>query len=292
MPGLSIVARCCPAGGLSWRIVRIAVAKETREGETRVALVPELVGSSPRSGTTSRSSRAPVTGRCTPTRSTSRRARRSSRSPWQRADVVVSVNPLDASVDQPAAAGHRDGLVPADRLPRRVTDLRDGWITSFAMELVPRISRAQSMDALSSQALVAGYRCAIVAAGPAAPVLPAQHDCRRHGPAGRGRRARRRGGGPAGHRDREAARRRRQGVRRPRRCRRGDPVDGRRRDRARPRDARGLRRLRPGDDRGPRPAAARPAHAVHRRRRRADHHRRRSRAARLRCWSPGRWSSR
>jgi NAD(P) transhydrogenase subunit alpha len=33
------------------------------------------------------------------------------------------------------------------------------------MELVPRISRAQSMDALSSQALVAGYRCAIVAAG-------------------------------------------------------------------------------------------------------------------------------
>jgi NAD(P) transhydrogenase subunit alpha len=37
--------------------------------------------------------------------------------------------------------------------------------TSFAMELVPRISRAQSMDALSSQALVAGYRCAVVAAG-------------------------------------------------------------------------------------------------------------------------------
>ena len=38
-------------------------------------------------------------------------------------------------------------------------------VTSFAMELVPRISRAQSMDALCSQALVSGYRCAIVAAG-------------------------------------------------------------------------------------------------------------------------------
>ena len=38
-------------------------------------------------------------------------------------------------------------------------------ITTFAMEQVPRISRAQSMDALSSQALVSGYRCAIVAAG-------------------------------------------------------------------------------------------------------------------------------
>jgi NAD(P) transhydrogenase subunit alpha len=46
-----------------------------------------------------------------------------------------------------------------------VADLRDCSVTSFAMELVPRISRAQSMDALSSQSLVSGYRCAIVAAG-------------------------------------------------------------------------------------------------------------------------------
>src|SRR5680860_123126 len=46
-----------------------------------------------------------------------------------------------------------------------VVDLRDIGVTAFAMELVPRISRAQSMDALSSQALVSGYRGAIVAAG-------------------------------------------------------------------------------------------------------------------------------
>jgi NAD(P) transhydrogenase subunit alpha len=46
-----------------------------------------------------------------------------------------------------------------------VRELRDCAVTSFALELVPRISRAQSMDALSSQALVAGYRCAVVAAG-------------------------------------------------------------------------------------------------------------------------------
>jgi NAD(P) transhydrogenase subunit alpha len=42
-----------------------------------------------------------------------------------------------------------------------VRALRDGRVTSFAMELVPRISRAQSMDALTSQALVAGYRCVL-----------------------------------------------------------------------------------------------------------------------------------
>ena len=46
-----------------------------------------------------------------------------------------------------------------------MAERRDLELTSFAVELIPRISRAQSMDALSSQALVAGYRCAIVAAG-------------------------------------------------------------------------------------------------------------------------------
>jgi NAD(P) transhydrogenase subunit alpha len=42
--------------------------------------------------------------------------------------------------------------------------LADAGITSFAMEAVPRITRAQSMDALSSQATVAGYRAALIAA--------------------------------------------------------------------------------------------------------------------------------
>ena len=37
-------------------------------------------------------------------------------------------------------------------------------ITSFALELLPRISRSQSMDGLSSQAAVAGYECALIAA--------------------------------------------------------------------------------------------------------------------------------
>jgi H+-translocating NAD(P) transhydrogenase subunit alpha len=56
-------------------------------------------------------------------------------------------------------------FLPVNQSLDLVADLRDGGITSFAMELVPRISRAQSMDALSSQALVAGYRCAVVATG-------------------------------------------------------------------------------------------------------------------------------
>ncbi|HEY2644982.1 MAG TPA: Re/Si-specific NAD(P)(+) transhydrogenase subunit alpha [Galbitalea sp.] len=52
---------------------------------------------------------------------------------------------------------------PTSNLPV-VDALRKDGITAFALELVPRISRAQSMDALTSQALVAGYRCVLEAA--------------------------------------------------------------------------------------------------------------------------------
>ena len=81
------------------------------------------------------------------------------------ADVVTTVAPLD--LDQ--ARRLRDGAItigflPVGAEPDLVALLREKHVLGFAMEAVPRISRAQSMDALSSQALVAGYRCALVAA--------------------------------------------------------------------------------------------------------------------------------
>ncbi len=82
------------------------------------------------------------------------------------AEVVVSVQPLPTDVVRRLRAGVSTiSFLPVHQQPEVVANLRDCGITSFAMELVPRISRAQSMDALSSQALVSGYRCAIVAAG-------------------------------------------------------------------------------------------------------------------------------
>ncbi|MCW2791963.1 MAG: transhydrogenase subunit alpha [Nocardioides sp.] len=82
------------------------------------------------------------------------------------ADLVVSVQPLATDAVRRLRRGAATvSFLPTGQEPDVVRDLRDCGITSFAMELVPRISRAQSMDALSSQALVAGYRCAIVAAG-------------------------------------------------------------------------------------------------------------------------------
>ena len=80
-------------------------------------------------------------------------------------DVLLHVRPLTPGT----AARLRSGSItvgfgsPASELPA-VRALADAGVTSFALELVPRISRAQSMDALSSQSLVSGYRAVLEAA--------------------------------------------------------------------------------------------------------------------------------
>ncbi len=81
------------------------------------------------------------------------------------ADVVLSVQPL--RLDQvarlkPGAATF--SFLPAAQSLDLVAALRDASVTAFALELVPRISRAQSMDALSSQSNVGGYKAALLAA--------------------------------------------------------------------------------------------------------------------------------
>jgi NAD(P) transhydrogenase subunit alpha len=146
--------------------VKIAVAKEVREGESRVAMVPELVGKltglgyevavEPGAGVEALASDEDYV----------RAGAVVTPEALAGADLVVSVQPLDPLVVRrlPAGTATMSFLPPAQSLDL-VADLRDCGVTSFAMELVPRISRAQSMDALSSQALVAGYRCAVVAAG-------------------------------------------------------------------------------------------------------------------------------
>jgi len=82
-----------------------------------------------------------------------------------RADVLFKVQPPTADEIDALKEG---AVVVSFMQPHRNADLvarlRDRRITSFAMELIPRISRAQSMDALSSQAAVAGYKGALMAA--------------------------------------------------------------------------------------------------------------------------------
>jgi NAD(P) transhydrogenase subunit alpha len=83
------------------------------------------------------------------------------------ADIVLFVAPPeegDASLaalrDGSLAIGFLDPFNRSDLIDR----LRDAGVTSVAMELVPRITRAQSMDALSSQASIAGYKAVLIAA--------------------------------------------------------------------------------------------------------------------------------
>jgi NAD(P) transhydrogenase subunit alpha len=145
--------------------VQVAVPRETRQYERRVALVPGALGRLIEAGLQIRvepgaglaagydddayaASGATVTDQAV-----------------DGAQVLVGVQPPSPEQVERLA----DGAVTISYLPTGqelplVRTLRDARRTGFAMELVPRISRAQGMDALSSQALVAGYRAALIAA--------------------------------------------------------------------------------------------------------------------------------
>jgi NAD(P) transhydrogenase subunit alpha len=89
------------------------------------------------------------------------------------ADVLLAVQPLSvAQIGQLKPSAVVIGFMQPYARAAEVRALRDRRLTSFAMELVPRISRAQSMDALSSQAAVAGYKAVLIAASNLQKFLP------------------------------------------------------------------------------------------------------------------------
>jgi NAD(P) transhydrogenase subunit alpha len=91
----------------------------------------------------------------------------------QGADVLLTVQPL--TVEQIARLKPSSvvvGFMQPYARGAEVRALKARGVTSFAMELVPRISRAQSMDALSSQASIAGYKAVLIAASELQKFLP------------------------------------------------------------------------------------------------------------------------
>src|SRR5690625_2286393 len=84
---------------------------------------------------------------------------------YQDADIVVTVNP--PTLDQIGKLSSNSLLIgflnPYSEL-ERFEELRARQISALSMELIPRTSRAQSMDALSSQASIAGYKAVLMAA--------------------------------------------------------------------------------------------------------------------------------
>jgi H+-translocating NAD(P) transhydrogenase subunit alpha len=147
------------------RLVKIAIAAETRSGERRVALVPGLV--SRLTGAGFEVAVEPGAGAAAHHSDDDYRAAGATVADDAVTDAAALLGvqpPTDKQVDAlPQDAVVITFLPAAQELPL-VARLRDARLSAFAMELVPRTSRAQAMDALSSQALVAGYRCALVAA--------------------------------------------------------------------------------------------------------------------------------
>ncbi|MFQ5457192.1 MAG: Re/Si-specific NAD(P)(+) transhydrogenase subunit alpha [Myxococcota bacterium] len=84
---------------------------------------------------------------------------------WGKADVVLALHPpTPANAARMKEGAALIGFIHAYRQLDLVARLRDGRVTAFAMDAIPRLSRAQKMDALSSQANIAGYKAVIMAA--------------------------------------------------------------------------------------------------------------------------------
>jgi NAD(P) transhydrogenase subunit alpha len=147
--------------------MRIGVPRETAAGEHRVALVPEVVGKLQAKGldvlvqagagadamlTDAAFKEAGATITDDPAEV------------W-RSDVVVTIAPPDPQAIRGLGSGSiLIGFLAPLTSPQTTRALADAKATAFAMEAIPRISRAQSMDALSSQSNVAGYRAALLGA--------------------------------------------------------------------------------------------------------------------------------
>jgi H+-translocating NAD(P) transhydrogenase subunit alpha len=147
--------------------MRVGVPKETAPGERRVALVPEVVKRLSGLGLEVVVQAGAGDGAQIPDAAFTDAGAKLASDPnevWQ-ADVVVKVAPPTA---EEIVRLRKDGVLIGYLNPLAAADtiraLAASGATSFAMEAIPRITRAQSMDALSSQATVAGYEGALMAA--------------------------------------------------------------------------------------------------------------------------------
>jgi NAD(P) transhydrogenase subunit alpha len=144
----------------------VAVPKEIRDGEKRVALVPDIISKLTRLGLeVAIESGAGIAAQASDDAYRAAGAQVVAGDVLKSADVVLSVTALTPA----QIATLKKGAITISFLS--VVNQRESieaamaaGVTAFSLELVPRISRAQSMDALTSQALCAGYRASLVGA--------------------------------------------------------------------------------------------------------------------------------
>jgi NAD(P) transhydrogenase subunit alpha len=153
--------------------VVVGVLTETAAKETRVAVVPEIAAKLKAAGVRVLMERGAGTAAHFPDALYADAEFSDSAAILAAADVLLKVQPPSlAEVNALKKGAVVIGYMQAYARPDLVRALKDRGVTSFAMELVPRISRAQSMDALSSQASVAGYKAVLIAANTLERFLP------------------------------------------------------------------------------------------------------------------------
>ncbi len=148
--------------------IRIAIPKEVTPGEKRVALVPEILTRMKRGGVDFRVERgAGVEAYFSDEayRTAGAEVTDDRKELVQSADIVLHVQP--PTIEE--IGWMRSGIIAVGFMnpPRGLDEIRkmqQVGVTAFALELLPRVTRAQSMDALSSQATVSGYRAALLGA--------------------------------------------------------------------------------------------------------------------------------
>ena len=144
----------------------IAVPREIKPGEKRVALVPDIISKLTKAGlNVVIESNAGLASEYADEQFKAAGAQIKTGDVLAGSDVVLSIQPLTPS----QMASLKKGAITISFLsPATATDSINAAIaagvTAISLEMVPRISRAQSMDALTSQALCAGYKASLVAA--------------------------------------------------------------------------------------------------------------------------------
>ena len=154
--------------------VTIGALRESVPGETRVSVVPEVAEKLAAAGARVLLERGAGVGAQFPDASYKNvQWADTAAAVLAQADVLLTVQPPTmAQIEALSPGAVVVGFMQAHARGAEVAALRARRITSFAMELVPRISRAQSMDALSSQAAVAGYKAVLIAANTLDRFLP------------------------------------------------------------------------------------------------------------------------
>jgi len=163
--------------------MRVAILGETRPDERRVALVPGQVEALGRKGieaTVEAGAGVRASFSDEAYREAGARIAADPPQALEGADAVIRIQPPATGTEE----GRPDEIAPLPRgilhisflwpleSPERIRRLSEAGVTAFAMDRIPRITRAQAMDALSSQATVAGYKSILLGANGLGRFLP------------------------------------------------------------------------------------------------------------------------